>query len=90
MAENAGRMVKLICHPKSSMKLLWLVVVGVIGMINWYYIQSFHAVATQLRDLRNTLSHTGVHALSRVDPILQMQQDFTSAYSAVNSALRAT
>ena len=70
------------------MKLLWLVVVGVIAAINFYYIQSFHAVAAQLHDLRSALAHTGAFALQNVDPVARIRKDLTTAYTSVNAALR--
>lgn len=67
------------------MKLLWVLVVAVIALVNWYYIQSFHTVATQLRDLRVSLMRNPYEAVP--DPIVRLRGDLASAYSAVRTAL---
>lgn len=57
------------------MKLLWIVAVVVIAVVNWYYIESFHAVASQLRDLRVSLARSPYEP--NIDPAVRLTSAFT-------------
>lgn len=75
------------------MRLLWLVVVAAILAVNWYYIQSFHAVANELRVLRGAVERGVGESFGytvAADPIKRIKGDLFSAYSAVNDALHAS
>jgi len=75
------------------MKLLWLVVVAAILAVNWYYIQSYHAVAGELRALRGAVERGVGEAFGytvAADPVKRIKDDLYSAYHAVNDAFTKT
>lgn len=74
------------------MKLLWLVVVGAILLVNYYYIHSFHAVAAELRGLRGAVERGVGESFGFTvapDPVRRIQGDLHAAYDAVTTALTA-
>lgn len=71
------------------MKLLWAVLALAIVAINYYYITAFHAVADQLRELREVALATAPQvAVGAMDPVARITGDLGAALSAVQGALR--